>query len=141
MVLMVLTAGLPAGAAFSSESVPAGLKPCPSSPNCVSSTAKDPGHSIAPFVLYRTAAETLALLARAIETLPRSSIRQQENGYLKAEFRTRLGFVDDLELLADEARGVVHVRSASRSGYWDLGANRRRVETLRRAYTETAEKK
>jgi len=44
--------------------------------------------------------------------------------------------VDDLELLADEEGGVVHVRSASRLGWSDLGANRHRVEALHRAFAE-----
>ena len=64
-----------------------------------------------------------------------------EKACLRAEFRTRLGFVDDLEFLVDEDRGVVQVRSASRTGYWDLGVNRKRVEALRKAYSEMVEKK
>jgi len=40
-------------------------------------------------------------------------------------------FVDDLELeLRVEGRQIA-VRSASRTGSWDLGVNRRRVERLR----------
>jgi uncharacterized protein (DUF1499 family) len=140
MVILVLAAGLQSGAALGSEAAPAGLKPCPSSPNCVSSSAQDRGHRISPFYLSGTSAETLALLARVISTLPRATVTQQANHYLKAEFRTRLGFVDDLEFLVDEARGLVEVRSASRAGYWDLGVNRRRVETLRKAYSGVAGK-
>ncbi len=37
----------------------------------------------------------------------------------------------DLELLLDESSGVLHVRSASRIGKSDLGANRKRIEALR----------
>ncbi|MCG6538346.1 MAG: DUF1499 domain-containing protein [Syntrophales bacterium LBB04] len=117
------------------------MSPCPSSPNCVSSSAQDRGHRIAPFGLSGTSAETMALLARVIKTFPRATIKQQRNHYLKAEFRTRFGFVDDLEFLVDEALGQVEVRSAARTGYWDLGVNRRRVETLRKAYSEMAGKK
>ncbi|MGD9241474.1 MAG: DUF1499 domain-containing protein, partial [Desulfobacterales bacterium] len=29
---------------------------------------------------------------------------------------------------------IIHVRSASRTGYYDFGANRRRVERLRSAF-------
>jgi uncharacterized protein (DUF1499 family) len=83
----------------------------------------------------------LALLARAIETIPRATLRQQGTLYLKAEFRTRLEFVDDVEFLVDEDFGVVQMRSASRTGYWDLGVNRKRVETLRRVYLKMVEKK
>jgi uncharacterized protein (DUF1499 family) len=142
MGFLVLISGLQRPTnALGNEAAPATLKPCPSSPNCVSSSATDPGQRIAPFALSGTPAETLALLVRAIETFPRATIRQQGALYLKAEFGTLLGFVDDLEFLVDEARGLVEVRSASRLGYWDLGVNRRRVEALRKAYTEIAEKK
>jgi len=54
------------------------------------------------------------------------------DSYLRVEFTTMIWrFVDDLELLADIDQAVIHVRSASRVGTWDLGANRRRVESLR----------
>jgi uncharacterized protein (DUF1499 family) len=58
----------------------------------------------------------------------------REERYLKAEFRTRLGFVDDVEFQLNPDLGLVQVRSASRTGYWDLGVNRRRVEAIRKAY-------
>ena len=40
-------------------------------------------------------------------------------------------FVDDVEFEVDEAARVVHVRSASRVGRGDFGANRKRVEAIR----------
>lgn len=61
-------------------------------------------------------------------------LEEERPGWLRAESRSRwLGFVDDLELalVADERR--IHVRSASRVGWSDLGVNRRRVEALRAA--------
>jgi len=60
---------------------------------------------------------------------------------VRAEFRSRLGFVDDVEFRIDEAAGVIHVRSASRTGYWDLGVNRRRVEAIREAFGTLMEKR
>ena len=58
---------------------------------------------------------------------------------VRAEFRTRLGFVDDVEFRIDEAARGIHVRSASRKGYWDLGVNRRRVEAIREAFGNVME--
>jgi uncharacterized protein (DUF1499 family) len=53
-------------------------------------------------------------------------------GYLHAEFRSALfGFVDDVEFRMDETAGRIDVRSASRTGYFDFGVNRRRVEEIR----------
>ncbi len=54
--------------------------------------------------------------------------------YLHALCRSRGGFIDDVEFRLSPDEGVIHVRSASRSGLHDLGVNRRRVERLRRRY-------
>ena len=47
-------------------------------------------------------------------------------------------FVDDVELLILPDNGIIHVRSASRTGYSDLGVNRRRIEKLRKAFNQGA---
>jgi len=141
MGLLFLIFGVQSTPASSLDETAVRLKPCPTSPNCVSSLADDPGQRIDPFPLSGPPAETLTGLARAIGTFPRTTLVFHGAGYLKAEFRTRLGFVDDLEFLVDEDRGLVQVRSASRTGYWDLGVNRKRVEALRKAYSEMVEKK
>jgi len=39
--------------------------------------------------------------------------------------------VDDVEFWLDPVGGVIHVRSASRVGQSDFGANRARIEALR----------
>jgi uncharacterized protein (DUF1499 family) len=43
-------------------------------------------------------------------------------------------FVDDLELRLSVDDGRIHIRSASRVGNSDLGANRKRVERLRERF-------
>jgi uncharacterized protein (DUF1499 family) len=70
-------------------------------------------------------------LVRFVESRRGAQLEELESGFARLEFRSRLlGFVDDVEL---ECAGAdVQVRSCSRVGYWDLGANRRRVEALRR---------
>jgi uncharacterized protein (DUF1499 family) len=115
---------------------PAQLEPCPGSPNCVSSLAEDSRHRIEPFSISGSAEETLGRLRRVIGTFPRTRVLFQGSRYLKTEFKTALGFIDIVEFLVDENEGRVHVRSASREGYWDLGVNRRRVENIRRVYQE-----
>jgi uncharacterized protein (DUF1499 family) len=70
---------------------------------------------------------------QVVLSLPGARIEAATDTYLHARVRTPLfRFVDDLEILLDSEAGLVHVRSASRIGDWDLGANRRRVEWLRR---------
>jgi uncharacterized protein (DUF1499 family) len=69
---------------------------------------------------------------KVLQQTERVRIVAREPGYLRAEFTTRwMRYVDDVELELRVQQGVVALRSASRIGYWDLGANRRRVEALR----------
>ena len=111
------------------------LAPCKSTPNCVSSQAdpSDKEHYIAPLAIKGNAAgEAIPAVRKAVEAMPRTTIVRAEPGYLYAEFQSKLmGFVDDVEFLADPAAGVVHVRSASRLGRRDFGVNRNRIEALR----------
>ena len=113
------------------------LAPCPSSPNCVSSQADDDVHRIAPLPFSGAAASAIDRLAGIVRSLPRASVITSTEDYLRAEFRSAVfRFVDDVEFLADESAGMVHVRSASRVGSSDLGVNRRRVETIRARWNE-----
>ncbi len=60
-----------------------------------------------------------------------------QQNYLYAECKSRIfGFIDDLEFRQDEKSAVVHVRSASRNGYYDFGVNRRRVEKIRQLFEQ-----
>jgi len=101
---------------------------CPDSPNCVSSYESDETHGIAPLNA------TLDQLQSVLRGLEEANIVSVEGNYLYAEFTSRImGYVDDVEFLHDPATGMTHVRSASRLGYSDLGANRNRIETIRNA--------
>jgi uncharacterized protein (DUF1499 family) len=64
-------------------------------------------------------------------------VHEDTGDYLWATFTSRVfRFVDDLELRMDRDARVVHVRSASRVGYSDLGVNRKRVERLRATFND-----
>lgn len=108
------------------------LRPCPRTSNCVSSEPGTPASQlVAPFPAPAGAGE-MARIAAVINAWPRTKIVTTGDGYLHAEFTSLLlRFVDDVELRFDPANGVIHVRSASRIGRSDLGANRKRVEGLR----------
>lgn len=109
------------------------LAPCPETPNAVSSQAEDAGHAIAPLNFAGQSPDDIrSRLKAALAAMPRMKPIKEEGNYLHYEARTAFfRFVDDLELLIDPELGVVHVRSVSRLGVSDLGANRRRVEALR----------
>lgn len=112
------------------------LAPCPDSPNCVSSYAQDDVHAIEPLPIPADQDATGAL-RRIVESLPRTTIVTVDGDYLHATFASRIfRFVDDVEFLVDREAGVVHVRSASRLGYGDMGVNRRRIEEIRSLLTD-----
>ena len=114
------------------------LKPCPSSPNCVSSRASDPGRRVDPLPLRGSATEGLAAVRRVILAMPRSRIAAEGADFIRAEFRSPIfRFVDDVDVVVDEPAGVIHIRSAARVGYSDMGVNRRRVGEIRGRLTGT----
>lgn len=111
---------------------PAALKPCPSSPNCVSTQAEDEGHRIAPLRYQRELAEAMSRLKQAVGAMSGARVAEEAGPYLRFEFTSRLfRFVDDVEFLFDEATKTIHCRSASRVGYGDFGVNRRRMDAIR----------
>ncbi len=108
------------------------LKDCPHTPNCVSSTASDPSKRIAPLPFRVSASEMMDVLRKVILSLKRTKIVEQTPVYLRAECRTWLGFVDDVEFFLDLENKMLHMRSASRIGYWDLNVNRKRLEFIKK---------
>lgn len=111
-----------------------GLKACPDSPNCVSSDTQDEKHHIAPLTFTLPVAEAWTLLQEQVAKLPRTVVVADKPGYLHVECRSAVfGFVDDLEFQLRAEQGVIAVRSAARTGYYDFGANRQRVDELRAA--------
>ncbi|KPK88359.1 MAG: hypothetical protein AMJ94_15340 [Deltaproteobacteria bacterium SM23_61] len=112
------------------------LAPCPSSPNCVTSQSDDERHRIDPIRFSSSPAEAMDRLKKVVRRMERTTVVSEISNYLHVEFRTFLGFVDDAEFYLDESQKVIHLRSASRVGYWDLGVNRRRMESIRRAFGE-----
>ena len=111
------------------------LADCPDSPNCQGSDASREGQRVPPLPMRGTPEETMTALAGLIDARPEATIVERGQHYLHATFTSRLmGYVDDVEFLVDEASGSVRVRSASRLGRSDLGANARRLAALREAW-------
>jgi uncharacterized protein (DUF1499 family) len=79
------------------------LAPCPSSPNCVSTQAQDEGHAITPIRYRKSRAEAKEALKEIVRSLSRTKLVEEDESF----------------------------RSASRTGYGDLGVNRSRMEQVR----------
>jgi uncharacterized protein (DUF1499 family) len=108
------------------------LPPCPSSPNCISTQALDEGHAIEPIRYRKSRAEAKEALKEVIRSLPRMQLIAEDESYLHYEATSLLlRFVDDVEFLFDDEAKTIHFRSASRTGYGDLGVNRKRMEQVR----------
>lgn len=111
------------------------LKPCPDTPNCVNSQAQDKKHYIKPIVFTGTIAQAKEHLLDILKSEKHSKILIIQEHYIRAEFISRLfRFVDDVEFYFPETRAgktLIHIRSASRIGYSDLGVNRKRIEHIR----------
>jgi uncharacterized protein (DUF1499 family) len=107
------------------------LSPCHSSPNCVSSQSDDEKHKMDPIRFTCTSGEAMDRLKKIVQMMERTALVREAPDYLHVEFRTLLGFIDDVEFYFDGSQKVIHLRSASRVGYWDLGVNRRRIESIR----------
>ena len=111
------------------------LAACPASPNCVATQSGLPSQLLPPWSFEGSPQAALARLKQIVGEMPRAKIVAASEHYLHAEFTSALfRFVDDVEFLIDPAAKLIHFRSASRVGYSDLGANRRRMQELRRRW-------
>ena len=62
-------------------------------------------------------------------------IQVESDNYLAVTFTSAIfKFVDDLEIRIDSTQKVIHIRSASRVGYSDMGVNKKRTELLRKLF-------
>lgn len=116
------------------------LAACSPKPNCVCSQSGNQRHMIQPFSFNDNADLAFARLKHILMNIENTSIVAENRDYLMVEFRTLLGFVDDGEFLLDRERNIIHIRSAARLGYYDLGKNRRRLEEIRQLFSQTRTK-
>ncbi len=114
------------------------LPPCPEKPNCVSSQATD-SHRIEPFTVTGNALSAFEKLRNLLGQRSDTTVISSDEATIRVEFRTMLGFVDDGLFVLDTPDGLIHIRSAARSGYWDLGKNRSRMEEIRHAFEKARE--
>ncbi len=105
------------------------LSACADTPNCVlSEIAEDGTHYISPLRYPAAMTEnTMDLITQIIQEVGGEVLIEKE-AYIAARFTsTFFAFVDDLECRHDPLSHTIHLRSASRVGDSDFGANRKRV--------------
>jgi len=112
------------------------LYPCPNSPNCItsSSTGKN---GVEPLRYSGPRKDAHSALVSVLGNMSGARIVTAREDYVHAEFRSSLfRFVDDVEFQLPESPPVIYVRSAARSGYYDFGVNRRRMEQIRSLFQQ-----
>ena len=96
------------------------LNVCSNSNNCVLESWK-----------VNDANESFKELIDILENTPRVKIINIEDDYLHALATSRvMKYVDDIEIKKYEKENILEVKSKSRIGFYDLGVNRRRINTL-----------
>jgi uncharacterized protein (DUF1499 family) len=120
---------------------PAGLQngqltPCPTSPNCVNSeNSEDSEHQITAINYQNKDMDEIFQLLQQTVAISGGKITEHKNHYIAAIYHSRLfHFVDDVEFRIDPQQQLIHIRSASRQGHSDLGANRKRVEKIKQLF-------
>ena len=111
------------------------LTQCSSKPNCVCSEyVSDESHFIEPIDIGSMDATDLwAKVSMAIESNG-GKIIDSSGTYLSATYTSKIfKFVDDVEARLDTQNNVIHLRSKSREGYSDLGANARRIAEIKKS--------
>lgn len=105
------------------------LPPCGMLPNCVNSASGTGGSAIAPL---QATTEQWQALKRWLAAQDNWTITEDSPDFLQAVVKTPLmQFRDDVQLVFNRQADDIQVRSSSRLGISDMGANRRRIESLR----------
>ena len=105
------------------------LVSCPNTPRCVSSQSSRANQKVNPLPYHPAGIE---VLAEIIETMPHANIVTIDEVYLYAIFSSPIfGFKDDVEFFRNDETKQIDIRSAARTGYYDLDVNRQRVEKIR----------
>ena len=108
------------------------LAECPTSPNCVATQSGDEQQRMLPVKYSTDAGQALENIKSMVaKKFSRAKLVREDGNYLHYEFTSLIfRFVDDVEFLVDDKAKEIHFRSASRVGHSDLGANRKRMQTL-----------
>lgn len=117
------------------QAMPNKLKPCPQSPNCVSTQTDQEAKKREPIAYTGDLADAKIRLMTAIDGMKRTRLESETDNYLHYTFKTwPIPFTDDVEFLFDDEAKLIHYRSASRVGHSDLGVNSKRMAKVVEAF-------
>lgn len=101
--------------------------PCDPKPNCQNSFEdKESARYFFPIEYSGPKEQAKEKIMRIITELS-GKVVEDSGDYIKAEFTSAIfKFIDDVEIYLGEP-GLIHLKSKSRTGYWDFGVNKRRL--------------
>jgi len=109
------------------------LLPCPDTPNCVNTFG-----GAAPLEYAGDRNTAYSTMRTILENWPRTEVVRTDENYIHVEFRSRVfSFIDDGEFYFPPDEGVIHYRSAARTGRSDFGANASRALDIGKKLSET----
>ncbi|MFW9942365.1 MAG: DUF1499 domain-containing protein [Candidatus Thorarchaeota archaeon] len=112
---------------------------CPIKHVCVStmSSRDDKVHYIEPIKYDGNIEDIMTKIVQVVNSLKRTKILLKTELYLHVVFTTALfRFKDDVEFLINDEEKLIHFRSQSRIGEYDLNKNRNRMEKFRTLFNQ-----
>jgi len=109
---------------------------CPSNKkNCVSTIDLTSYHRISPIPIEESSERVKEKIHVALAHFDQTEVKEETPKYIHAVFSTKfLKFKDDVEFYIDEYNHLLHIRSASRLGYYDFKANRKRIDRFKHLF-------
>lgn len=115
------------------------LSPCSSKPNCICTEYTDDRSHFSNAIKY-TSENKQTVFDTIHNTIKETGgiIKNTQNNYIAATYTSNIfRYVDDFEIRIDYENKLIHIRSASRVGHSDLGANLKRVELFKELIAST----
>ena len=110
------------------------LMPCNDRSNCViTQEVEGQRPNVQPILYKGTREEAFEGLKTLINEIPRTTILVESYCYLHVIVKSRVWrFIDDVEFYLPSDEKIIHIRSAARTGKYDFGVNKNRVELIRK---------
>ena len=111
---------------------------CPTNKkNCVSTIDLTSYHKISPLPFNGNPQSIKEEIFDALAKCGQYEIQEENPAYIHAVFKSKwFKFKDDFQLYIDENNRLIHMKSASRLGYYDFKVNRQRVETFKHSFMQ-----
>ncbi|WP_227395415.1 DUF1499 domain-containing protein [Jeotgalibacillus aurantiacus] len=113
------------------------LLPISSKPNNVSTQTDQSDKKMEPLPYRGSKEDSKARLKKILHANEKITIKNEsENMIYAIETSSFFRFKDDIDFLFDDENQVIHFRSASRTGYSDMGVNKKRMQKITELYME-----